>query len=208
MVDRQQPPIAEELFTLVTTLHAEIQQLCDNQNGTRRAHGNDNGGGGDSDHNDDDGTNGSDNEGDNNTTQTVRTKIHVSNTASARSGRCRKRSISSFQELADLVTNHFAASPIYQHDSDYLSTIKQGQHESLRDYVTRFTKIAMEIQTSAGRPPSRSQEWTPTWEISRSHCSQQTEDLGQVQREGPRTNGKRRSSSSSANKKNRPQQKG
>ncbi|MED6153056.1 hypothetical protein PIB30_097890 [Stylosanthes scabra] len=36
-------------------------------------------------------------------------------------------------------------SAIYTRDSDYLSTIKQGQHESLRDYITRFTKVAMKI---------------------------------------------------------------
>ncbi|MED6149585.1 hypothetical protein PIB30_063910 [Stylosanthes scabra] len=38
-----------------------------------------------------------------------------------------------------------AASAIYTHDSNYLSTIKQGQHESLHDYIPRFTKVAMEI---------------------------------------------------------------
>ncbi|MED6210009.1 hypothetical protein PIB30_060056 [Stylosanthes scabra] len=54
-------------------------------------------------------------------------------------------SISSFQELADLFTSHFVASAIYQHDLDYLSTIRQGQNESLREYITRFTKVAMEI---------------------------------------------------------------
>ncbi|MED6152464.1 hypothetical protein PIB30_092370 [Stylosanthes scabra] len=39
----------------------------------------------------------------------------------------------------------FFSSTIYVHDSDYLSTIKQGQHEILRAYITRFTKAAMEI---------------------------------------------------------------
>ncbi|XP_016178112.1 uncharacterized protein LOC107620476 [Arachis ipaensis] len=54
-------------------------------------------------------------------------------------------SISSFDEFAKLFINHFAASKIYVRDSDYLSTIKQGQYESLKDYMTRFTIVAMEI---------------------------------------------------------------
>ncbi|MED6124785.1 hypothetical protein PIB30_062184 [Stylosanthes scabra] len=35
-------------------------------------------------------------------------------------------SISSFTQLSGLFINHFATSAIYTHDSDYLSTIKQG----------------------------------------------------------------------------------
>ncbi|XP_072080972.1 uncharacterized protein [Arachis hypogaea] len=54
-------------------------------------------------------------------------------------------SVSSFDELTDLFVNNFAALKIYVHDSDYLSTIKQGQHESLKDYITRFSKATMEI---------------------------------------------------------------
>ncbi|XP_015941655.1 uncharacterized protein LOC107467132 [Arachis duranensis] len=54
-------------------------------------------------------------------------------------------SISRFQELAKQFEDHFAASAIYLHDSDYLTTIKQGPQESLKDYITRFTKIAMRI---------------------------------------------------------------
>ncbi|XP_016205937.1 uncharacterized protein LOC107646254 [Arachis ipaensis] len=54
-------------------------------------------------------------------------------------------SISSFDEFAKLFINHFSASKIYVRDSDYLSTIKQGQHESLKDYMTRFTIAAMKI---------------------------------------------------------------
>ncbi|XP_057740512.1 uncharacterized protein LOC130957685 [Arachis stenosperma] len=54
-------------------------------------------------------------------------------------------SISRFQELAKQFEDHFAASAIYLHDSDYLTTIKQGQQESLKDYITRFTKVAMKI---------------------------------------------------------------
>ncbi|XP_057720151.1 uncharacterized protein LOC130934611 [Arachis stenosperma] len=54
-------------------------------------------------------------------------------------------SISHFRDLSNPFEEHFAGSAIYLHDSDYLNTIKQGQHESLRDYVTRFTKIAMSI---------------------------------------------------------------
>ncbi|XP_072088197.1 uncharacterized protein [Arachis hypogaea] len=48
-------------------------------------------------------------------------------------------------ELAKLFEEHFAGSAIYLHDSDYLNTIKQGQNESLKDYMTRFTKVAMSI---------------------------------------------------------------
>ncbi|XP_057739852.1 uncharacterized protein LOC130956943 [Arachis stenosperma] len=54
-------------------------------------------------------------------------------------------SISRFQELAKQFEQHFAASAIYLHDSDYLTTIKQGPQESLKDYITRFTKVAMQI---------------------------------------------------------------
>ncbi|XP_057723967.1 uncharacterized protein LOC130939916 [Arachis stenosperma] len=54
-------------------------------------------------------------------------------------------SISSFDDFSKLFINQFAASKIYVRDSDYLSTIRQGQHESLKDYMTRFTTAAMEI---------------------------------------------------------------
>nr|XP_025612050.1 uncharacterized protein LOC112705435 [Arachis hypogaea] len=54
-------------------------------------------------------------------------------------------SISRFQVLAKQFEDHFAASAIYLHDSDYLTTIKQGPQESLKDYITRFTKVAMRI---------------------------------------------------------------
>ncbi|XP_072087342.1 uncharacterized protein [Arachis hypogaea] len=54
-------------------------------------------------------------------------------------------SITSFDEFAKLFINHFAASKIYVRDSDYLSTIKQGQHESLKEYMMRFTEAAMQI---------------------------------------------------------------
>ncbi|XP_016207097.1 uncharacterized protein LOC107647536 [Arachis ipaensis] len=54
-------------------------------------------------------------------------------------------SISNFDEFAKLFINHFAAFKIYVQDSDYLRTIKQGQHESLKDYMTRFKTAVMEI---------------------------------------------------------------
>ncbi|XP_025625621.1 uncharacterized protein [Arachis hypogaea] len=54
-------------------------------------------------------------------------------------------SISSFDKLADLFVNNFVALKIYVHDSNYLSTIKQRQHESLKDHMTRFAKATMEI---------------------------------------------------------------
>ncbi|XP_057761037.1 uncharacterized protein LOC130981458 [Arachis stenosperma] len=54
-------------------------------------------------------------------------------------------SISRFQQLAKLFEDHFAGSTIYLHDSDYLNTIKQGQNESLKDYMTHFTKVAISI---------------------------------------------------------------
>ncbi|XP_072067016.1 uncharacterized protein [Arachis hypogaea] len=54
-------------------------------------------------------------------------------------------SISSFDELADQFVNHFTASKIYVHNSDYLSTIKQGPNESLKDYMTRFAEATNEI---------------------------------------------------------------
>ncbi|XP_016168031.1 uncharacterized protein LOC107610495 [Arachis ipaensis] len=54
-------------------------------------------------------------------------------------------SISYFRDLSKPFEEHFAGSAIYLHDSDYLNTIRQGQQESLRDYMTCFTKIAMNI---------------------------------------------------------------
>ncbi|XP_016191759.1 uncharacterized protein LOC107632606 [Arachis ipaensis] len=54
-------------------------------------------------------------------------------------------SISNFNELADQFVNHFAASKIYVHNSDYLSTINQGTHENLKDYMTRFAEATNEI---------------------------------------------------------------
>nr|XP_025692525.1 uncharacterized protein LOC112794758 [Arachis hypogaea] len=54
-------------------------------------------------------------------------------------------SISRFRDISKPFEEHFARLAIYLHDSDYLNTIKQGQHESLRDYMMRFTKIAMSI---------------------------------------------------------------
>nr|XP_025661371.1 uncharacterized protein LOC112756985 [Arachis hypogaea] len=54
-------------------------------------------------------------------------------------------SISRFQQLAKLFEKHFAGSAIYLHDSDYLNTIKQGPNESLKNYMTRFTKVTISI---------------------------------------------------------------
>ncbi|XP_015960566.1 uncharacterized protein LOC107484525 [Arachis duranensis] len=53
--------------------------------------------------------------------------------------------ISSFEELARSFIDYFTASRIYVHGTDYLSTIKQGQHESLKDYMTQFAEATMEI---------------------------------------------------------------
>ncbi|MED6196109.1 hypothetical protein PIB30_044169 [Stylosanthes scabra] len=213
MADQRQTLSAEELFALVTTLQAELQQLHDSQNDNGRAHENDNGrggggrnggGGGDDDGNNpsfddipnsDEGTDSQGSDNHNHTQQiarTTRTATHVSNSISDRLGEPNEeltpfsdeimafrmpsnftlpttlkaydgigdpkvhvtkfwsmillnRSISSFTQLSGLFINHFAASSIYTRDSDYLSTITQGQHESLRDYMTRFTKVAIEI---------------------------------------------------------------
>ncbi|XP_016191983.1 uncharacterized protein LOC107632856 [Arachis ipaensis] len=54
-------------------------------------------------------------------------------------------SISRFRDISKPFEEHFAGSAIYLHDSDYLNTVKQGHHESLKDYMTRFTKIAISI---------------------------------------------------------------
>ncbi|XP_025627281.1 uncharacterized protein [Arachis hypogaea] len=56
-----------------------------------------------------------------------------------------KGSISNFDELVDQFINHFAALKIDVHNSDYLSTIKQGSNKSLKDYMTRFTEATNEI---------------------------------------------------------------
>ncbi|XP_015945131.1 uncharacterized protein LOC107470248 [Arachis duranensis] len=55
-------------------------------------------------------------------------------------------SISSFEDLARSFIDYFAPSRIYVHGSDYLGTIKQGQHKSLKDYMTQFAEATMEIQ--------------------------------------------------------------
>nr|XP_025608185.1 uncharacterized protein LOC112701666 [Arachis hypogaea] len=57
-------------------------------------------------------------------------------------GQC---SISSFEELARSFIDYFAALRINVHGSYYLGTIRQGQHESLKDYMTRFAETTMEI---------------------------------------------------------------
>ncbi|MED6205533.1 hypothetical protein PIB30_018521 [Stylosanthes scabra] len=49
------------------------------------------------------------------------------------------------EELVNLFTSNFTTSAIYVHDSDFLKTIKQGRHESLKDYLTKFNKVALEI---------------------------------------------------------------
>ncbi|XP_025674248.1 uncharacterized protein [Arachis hypogaea] len=54
-------------------------------------------------------------------------------------------SISFFEELARSFIDYFTASRTYVHGSDYLGTIRQGQHESLKDYMTRFAEATMEI---------------------------------------------------------------
>ncbi|XP_016191750.1 uncharacterized protein LOC107632597 [Arachis ipaensis] len=77
-------------------------------------------------------------------------------------------SISRFQQLAKLFEEHFSGFAIYLHDSDYLNTIKQGSNESLKDYMTRFTKVAISIPdlhpevhlhaTKSGLRPGKFQE--------------------------------------------------
>ncbi|XP_015964122.1 uncharacterized protein LOC107487941 [Arachis duranensis] len=54
-------------------------------------------------------------------------------------------SISRFRDLSKPFEEHLAGSAIYLHDSDYLNTIRQDQQESLKDYMTHFTKISMSI---------------------------------------------------------------
>ncbi|XP_015963776.1 uncharacterized protein LOC107487623 [Arachis duranensis] len=54
-------------------------------------------------------------------------------------------SISSFEELARSFIDYFVASRIHVHGSDYLGTIRQGQHESLKDYMTWFAEATMDI---------------------------------------------------------------
>ncbi|XP_015971116.1 uncharacterized protein LOC107494584 [Arachis duranensis] len=54
-------------------------------------------------------------------------------------------SISFFKELARSFIDYFAASRIYVHGSNYIGTIRQGQHESLKDYMTQFVEATMEI---------------------------------------------------------------
>ncbi|MED6123628.1 hypothetical protein PIB30_050931 [Stylosanthes scabra] len=133
MLDNGNPPTIQELFALITNLQADNENMKEELKQLREKRSDDH-------VNDDDPLTGMARK-----TITMLITMMMITLMEQPKGVTNLCSISSFQELADQFINHFATSAIYKHNSDYLSTIKQGQHESLRDYMTRFTKTAMEI---------------------------------------------------------------
>ncbi|KAK6164140.1 hypothetical protein DH2020_001004 [Rehmannia glutinosa] len=55
-------------------------------------------------------------------------------------------SISSFKQLAQEFLNHFVSSKSYKKASAHLMGVRQKQDESLRDFIQRFNKEALEIE--------------------------------------------------------------
>nr|XP_043615750.1 uncharacterized protein LOC122587644 [Erigeron canadensis] len=55
------------------------------------------------------------------------------------------RSINSFADLTNLFYSHFSCSRTFEKLTDDLYKITQKQHESLRDFMTRFTKESLNI---------------------------------------------------------------
>ena len=57
-----------------------------------------------------------------------------------------KNSISHFWQLADQFLAHFATSKAYKKTSASLINIKQGRDESLKNYLARFNRVALEMK--------------------------------------------------------------
>ncbi|KAH7844452.1 hypothetical protein Vadar_028123 [Vaccinium darrowii] len=56
------------------------------------------------------------------------------------------QSISNFKELSKRFVSYFIAVQKYSKPSTYLFSIRQGKHESLREYTSRFTKESMQVE--------------------------------------------------------------
>ncbi|KAL0427649.1 UNVERIFIED_CONTAM: hypothetical protein Slati_2939700 [Sesamum latifolium] len=55
------------------------------------------------------------------------------------------RTIESFEQLSQRFLHHFAINKRYPKTASYLFTVIQREHESLRDYVQRFSKAVLEV---------------------------------------------------------------
>ena len=53
--------------------------------------------------------------------------------------------VSSFQKLSKLFVNNFIGGQRYKHSSSSLLTIKQGDNESLRSFITHFNREALTV---------------------------------------------------------------
>ena len=54
-------------------------------------------------------------------------------------------SVSSFEELSKLFVNNFIVGQRHKHSSSRLLTIKQGENENLRSFITRFNREALTV---------------------------------------------------------------
>ena len=54
-------------------------------------------------------------------------------------------SVSSFEELSKLFVNNFIGGQRHKHSSSSLLTIKQGENESLRSFITHFNREALSV---------------------------------------------------------------
>lgn len=57
-------------------------------------------------------------------------------------------SIDNFEQLSSLFVRHFVGGQRPKRTADHLLTIKQGEKETLRSYVTRFTRGMLEVDES------------------------------------------------------------
>ena len=54
-------------------------------------------------------------------------------------------SVSSFEELSKLFVNNFIGGQRHKHSSSSLLTIKQGENESMRSFITSFNREALNV---------------------------------------------------------------
>ncbi|MED6216635.1 hypothetical protein PIB30_009524 [Stylosanthes scabra] len=124
IADRQHPTSVEDLFALVTTFQAEVQELRNSQNDNRGPHGNGQGGGGSnddsdphsdggSDSDDDTGSNSGDNTHHTNTQRTTRMRTHVSDSIAGGATKSKEEDqpfsdeIMAYRIPSNLTSNHF-----------------------------------------------------------------------------------------------------
>ena len=57
----------------------------------------------------------------------------------------RKSSVDSFEQLSNAFLRHFVGGQRSKRPADHLLTIRQGEKETLRSYVKRFTRETLEV---------------------------------------------------------------